>query len=244
MAGSPGIRLRLGDIAIFDLSSPVFVSLSASEALHLIIPRTSLPVTVAPVTPAPFRFFPAESAMGILIRGIIESLWAAAPFLSPAEGVALAAAVPELLGWCLGTSPASPSAGSRGDLQRRLHRHVEQNLHRSDLTSTRLSREIGVSRSQLYRQFEKHGGVEAYIRQRRLRRSLLALSDPRHADRRIGDIAYDMGFKDEAHFSRLFRDAFGRSPRESRNAGIAGNPSLPDATGHSLADWLATLGRG
>lgn len=240
-------RLHPGDVAVIDLSSPASFAMSAGVVLTLAMPRTSLPAAVASVAPVPSRIFARNTAMGIFIRGMMETLWQASPHLDTAEARALSAYFPELLGWCLGTSPAPSSAAGKADLGRRVRRYVEENLDRPDLTSARLTREIGVSRSQLYRQFETSGGVETYIRQRRLRRSLQALSDPRRADLRIGDIAYEVGFADEAHFSRLFRQAFGQSPREMRAAKGGGSHRLGDASfastkRGSLETWLLTLG--
>ncbi|CAN7704402.1 helix-turn-helix domain-containing protein [Pararhizobium sp. LjRoot238] len=240
-------RLRPGDVAVLDLSAPVVFAMKAAESMHLILPRTLLPSSVAPEQPAAGRILAKDTAMGVIIRGVLEALSEAARRLSTGELIALGTSVPDLLASCLGPSAAVTSTEARGDLGRRLRRHIEENLHRSDLTPSRLARDLGVSRSQLYRQFETGGGVETYIRRRRLRRCLLALCDPRHADRRIGDIAYEMGFADEAHFSRLFRRAFGLSPRAARTAvrlgdapGLALIPPLPG--GASFAHWLAGLG--
>lgn len=185
--------------------------------------------------------------MAILIRKILEALAEAALHLSPSEVIALGASVPDLLASCLG--PATSPTKAKGDLGRRARRHIEENLHRKDLTPARLTRDLHISRSQLYRQFGASGGVEGYIRRRRLRRCLLTLCDPRHSERRIGDIAYEMGFTDEAHFSRLFRHAFGLSPRGARTAikrndldlGGLFSPSGSDA---SLGDWLTALSAG
>lgn len=239
-------RLRAGDVVVLDLSAPTAFAMSAADGMHLIMPRTLLPAAMAPVQPMTGRILAQDSAMAIFIRGILEALSEAAMRLSPGEVIALGSSVPDLLASCLGPAGEPPSAGARGDLGRRLRRHIEENLHRSDLTPSRLTHDLRVSRSQLYRQFESSGGVEAYIRRRRLRRCLLTLCDSRHADRRIGDIAYEMGFSDEAHFSRLFRRAFGVSPRGAR-AGVRqdgidlGGLFRPSLDGASFGDWLTAL---
>lgn len=240
-------RLRPGDVAVLDLSAPMAFAMSAAEGMHLIMPRTLLPASMAPVYPVIGRILAQNTAMAIFIRGILEALGEAALRLSPGEVIALGASVPDLLASCLGPLASVPSTEAKGDLGRRLRRHIEENLHRSDLTPSRLTHDLHVSRSQLYRQFEKSGGVEAYIRRRRLRRCLLTLCDSRHADRRIGDIAYEMGFADEAHFSRLFRRAFGLSPRGARSAARQDGPELgglfrPSNDGASFGDWLTALG--
>lgn len=58
-------------------------------------------------------------------------------------------------------------------------------------------------------------GVTAYIRKRRLEAIHVLLNDPRDT-RSIGEIAYQYGFVSEAHFSRVFRQKFGFSPRQAR----------------------------
>ena len=248
--GSPVRRLRSGDVAVIDLSSPARFAMAAADAMHVIVPRTALPTGVTSVAPVPCRIFARNTAIGIFLRGIIESLSQASHYFDAVEVTALGAYFPELLGWCLGPAPVASSAVAKGNLGKRLRRHIEENLNRTDLTSARLAREIGVSRSQLYRQFEASGGVETYIRSRRLRRCLQALADPRRADLRIGKIAYDMGFADEAHFSRLFRQTFGQSPRDIRAATrqgdgqVVGSLSFPPGGEPSFADWLLTLGTG
>ncbi len=243
-------RLRAGDVAVSDLSSPLHFAMVAADAMHLIVPRAELPAAVASLSPMPCRIFQGNTAMGIFLRGLVESLWQASPYVSGLEVNALGACFPHLLGWCLGSAPTAAPRTTRGDLGRRLRRHIENNIDSKDLTSARLARDVGVSRSQLYRQFEASGGVDTYIRGRRLRRSLQALADPRRADRRIGDIAFEMGFSDEAHFSRLIRQSFGLSPRDIRAAARAGDTkafdglSVSASRGPSFADWLLVLGRG
>ncbi|WP_368516622.1 helix-turn-helix domain-containing protein [Rhizobium sp.] len=220
--------------------------MTAAEGIHLILPRTLLAASLAPVYPTACRILARDTAMAIFIRGILDALMSAVSRLTSAEAIALGGSVPNLLASCLG--PAAPSAETKGDLGRRLRRHIEDNLHHSDLTLSRLTRDLGVSRSQLYRQFGATGGVEAYIRRRRLRRCLLILCDARHADRRIGDIAYEMGFTDEAHFSRLFRRLFGLSPRSARNAARGDSSDLSGllwpAGGGSFGSWLTSLTTG
>jgi len=243
LAGSSK-RLRPGDVAVFDLSAPVSFATTAVEALHLVVPRIALPASVAPMHAASCRILRRDSAMGILLRRILEALAEAARRFHPVEVVALEASLPDLLASCLGPAAAVLSTGDKGNLGRRLRRHIEENLHRGNLTPSDLARDFGMSRSQLFRQFESSGGIETYIRRRRLRRALHRLCDPRHANRRIGEIAYEIGFSDEAHFSRLFSRTFGQSPRSVRASARQGGsgPLFPKSEGASFGGWLGELG--
>ena len=69
--------------------------------------------------------------------------------------------------------------------------------------------------------------VRATPHQVRRTSKLIARSDPEHcrhdlrdpllADRPVGVIAADWGFVDPAHFSRVFRAAYGTTPQEYRH---------------------------
>src|SRR3546814_11598653 len=89
-----------------------------------------------------------------------------------AEASALATAAISLIALCLGFAPDAtllvPSP-ARENLARRIRHYIEQNLHRETLTPDHIVSELLVSRSQLYRQFERLGGVQHSVRQRRLR---------------------------------------------------------------------------
>ncbi|WP_174297017.1 helix-turn-helix domain-containing protein [Sphingomonas bacterium] len=91
---------------------------------------------------------------------------------------------------------------------------IEQKLGSSTLTIGNLCRWSGVSRSTLYRLFDAEGGVQAFIRSRRL--AHVAEELRRDSRERISDIAERWGFCDAAHLSRLFRHSFGRSPSDYR----------------------------
>jgi AraC-like DNA-binding protein len=56
----------------------------------------------------------------------------------------------------------------------------------------------------------------SYVQDQRLERCKRDLSDPACAARHVSDIAFAWGFNDLAHFSRIFKQRFGASPREWR----------------------------
>jgi AraC-like DNA-binding protein len=66
-----------------------------------------------------------------------------------------------------------------------------------------------------------------WIRSERLERCRNDLADPTFADLSISAIASRWGLPSAPHFSRLFRDAYGCSPREFRRAAPDGD-TLPD----------------
>jgi AraC-like DNA-binding protein len=55
---------------------------------------------------------------------------------------------------------------------------------------------------------------------RRLARVEQILRDPRHAQRRIADIAFEVGFRDLSYFNRVFRRKYGATPTDIRHAAV------------------------
>lgn len=74
--------------------------------------------------------------------------------------------------------------------------------------------------------FESEGtSMTEFVRDERLRRARAMLLSPRFATRRIGEIAYQVGFNDLSYFNRSFRRRFGYSPSEVREMARAATPS-------------------
>lgn len=86
-----------------------------------------------------------------------------------------------------------------------------------DLSPAYLAAVIGVSRRRLYTVFgQRVGPIAEHIRAERMNLARSLLTDD--VARSVGDIALACGFADQAHFSRVFRAAFGRSPLQERKA--------------------------
>ncbi len=91
---------------------------------------------------------------------------------------------------------------------------IEANLY-VKLSGEQLALLCGMSLSTFKRTFRKTYGLApaTYIRERRLERGAQLL---RRTEQRVSDVAYDCGFQDLAHFSRLFQQVYGQSPTEYR----------------------------
>jgi len=92
----------------------------------------------------------------------------------------------------------------------------------AELTPLQIARHHGLSERQLHRAFHA-GGISLcrWLRQTRLDRCAAELADPAMSHRSITRIAFDCGFNDAAHFSRIFRAEFDCAPREYRAAAVA-----------------------
>lgn len=121
-----------------------------------------------------------------------------------------------LLKTMLAPSPES-SAEPGADRLQAVHRYIQRNLHRNDLSVADIARGTSISRAQLYRLFASQDmSVHGTLREKRLAKSLSYLRQAESDRLSIGAIAYACGFSDQAVFSKLFRQRFNMTPREAR----------------------------
>jgi len=225
-------RLRVMDVGIFDMALPANLLSGAGESISLILPRATLAALLKHPNHQHGRVLGWDTPMGAILGRHLIGLYMEASRFGLHEASALADAATRMIALAFGFGTlgldvkAAAPAPQRETLARRVRLHIEQNLHRESLTPETIMKELVISRSQLYRQFERYGGVHRYLRQRRLRQCLITICNPLHAGQRIADIAYDRGFSDEAHFSRIFRETYGMSPREARHAAQRGDGAV------------------
>jgi AraC-like DNA-binding protein len=96
---------------------------------------------------------------------------------------------------------------------------IERELSDPDLTPASIAGKLGISTGYVHRAFARESSTLCrYILQRRLDGIARALKDPSQAQRSITEIALDLGFKSLPHFSRVFRERYGMSPRDYRHS--------------------------
>lgn len=112
--------------------------------------------------------------------------------------------------------------------QERITAVIEARFRDANLTVNHIAAASAISRSELYRLFEPHGGVMHYINQRRLCRLHHALRQPGER-RTFHAIAKACGFKDAGHASRRFKTMYGIQPIRFRQLPRDANIQAPDA---------------
>lgn len=186
-----------------------------------------------------------DRGLGSILADHMESLARNLPTLRPDEIPRLVEATRALLAACL--APSADRIAEAGEpiaatLRERARQAVRRHIRSPALGPDLLCRELGVSRSRLYRLFEPLGGVMRYIQRQRLLAAHAALSDVAN-ERHIVQVAESYGFTDASGFSRAFRTEFGYTPREAREAahsGIARPPAAPRGQAGEVAGAGAT----
>lgn len=100
----------------------------------------------------------------------------------------------------------------------KLKETIENRLLDSEMSIPELSKQMGMSRSQLHKKVKAltNSSTSQIIRSIRLNKAKDLL---KNSELTVYEVAYDVGFKDPAYFSRTFSEEFGISPRDFRNEG-------------------------
>jgi AraC-like DNA-binding protein len=105
----------------------------------------------------------------------------------------------------------------RSALLYRLKSYILTHLRDPDLSMPRAAAAVGISpRYASDLMTDEQISFRSYVQLQRLERCRRDLIDPAQMARHISDIAFAWGFNDLAHFSRIFKQRFGASPREWR----------------------------
>lgn len=218
-----------GTVQVHPLGRTFEGNVTNSEMLMLFVPRDFGSEVTAALNAVEFSTL--ATGMGRLFSDYMIGLAKRLPIIDEAELPALVAATRAMILAC-----ASPSGDHIEEarepiatvLIEKAQRIIQARLFDPTLGAETLQRELGVSRSRLYRLFEPFGGVMHYIQHRRLLDAHSALTDP-NDQRRIIEIAEQRCFNDGTEFSRAFRREFGCSPTDVRNGQRAGPPYRPTA---------------
>jgi AraC-like DNA-binding protein len=149
-----------------------------------------------------------------MFRDFLLSIARSVDAMSPSERSALLTTSIEMLG----LTELSSSSHLRMTRAQRIVNEIEAGLSDVEMSPTKLAKKLNVSRRQLDLSFEPIGhSVSEHLWERRLIRAATELVLARNTQLKIIDIALSCGFKDAAHFSRVFKKRFGITPRQWRD---------------------------
>jgi AraC-like DNA-binding protein len=112
---------------------------------------------------------------------------------------------------------AVPTDSTHRALMLRITAYIEEHLGDPGLSPQLVAGALHISVRQLHKVFHGTGTtVGGWIRQRRLEHCGRDLRDPHLADRPVAAIGARWGYPDPAHFSRVFKSAYGTGPRDYR----------------------------
>jgi AraC-like DNA-binding protein len=141
------------------------------------------------------------------------------PTLDDAAGNSAAEAALELLRAAVEPSVPSSRAAKRQALRADVRRYVRTHLQDPTLCPDTIAKAHAISVRALHALFEDSGeSVAGLVRHERLLRCQEDLG--RLSGGSVTEIAFRWGFRDAAHFSRVFKREFGLTPTEARHEAL------------------------
>src|SRR5262249_52375127 len=144
-----------------------------------------------------------------LSRQLDSNAVAPNPHLADAVVDLLSATLHEQVG-----GPDMASGAHRHALLMKVKAFITANLRRPDLSITAIAGANHISVRYVQRLFEAEGQTAGgWMRAQRLERCRLDLADPALGDLPVSAVAARWGLVNASHFARLFKSAYGLSPR-------------------------------
>lgn len=215
------ITQKPGDFALYDTSRPYCLTLRDDTTLLSIrIPKVRLLRHIPYPEAITSLVVSGDSVAGGLTSRFLREFWCGSSHL------VLANVAPRIADIALQLIASSYAMlpDSRQDRSSLVARHrmeivlyIEKYLREPSLSPSSVAGALRLSPGYAHRIFsESDESIGRYILRRRLERCRDALNDRVQAGRTITHIAFAHGFTSVAHFSRVFRERYGVTPREYR----------------------------
>lgn len=218
--GGRQVQLRPDDLAIYDTARPHRLQLDDAARIALaVFPRALVRLPEKCLAQLMAVRLPGDNGVGALVATLMRGLAGEMSSANPLVAAHVGDAVVDLVTAVLAAQLPAPHRGRRGHraLAAAALHYIDNHLQDADLCAKVIADAHFVSVRCLQEAFEGEGmSVSALIRSRRMHRCRRDLVDPRCQHLSIAHIGHRWGFPDPAHFSRLFRSAYGHSPRQFR----------------------------
>jgi len=225
--------LDLGEMVMCDSASPYTLEYAdPCSTLVLIIGAADLKKRL----PAPAEM------LGVKLSGrhgltattslMMRSIWeqGQAGLLPPDAAASISESLLDVFATSCVAAGVGLIANSAVSVGRRLHirRYIEVHLRDPDLSARSIAAAFGISPRYLHIIFSgEDETVSNYVLRRRLEETARQLADAAWRRRTITEVAFGWGFNNATHFARVFKDRFGRSPRDYRASAMEDAAASP-----------------
>lgn len=227
LAGSPRVtqdgrstQLSRGEFAIYDFTRPYELAYDSAVRLAVFsFPRERLGLPVDAVASLAALPIGAESGAAALAVPLLRRVALDHETYRPGSASRLSTVVMDVVSAAvaerLDQMRALPADSRQRTLLLQVHAFIDERLGEVDLDPAAIAAAHHISLRNLHRLFESENTtVAAWIRQRRLERCRADLLTG--SGQSVSAVGARWGLPDSAHFSRLFRRAYGLPPAEYR----------------------------
>lgn len=163
-----------------------------------------------------------NGGVGTVAIDLLKSIVRNVEGLSPI-GVTLSSSIVELVAMSLGATQAAQEmvrGSARQALCSSLVTYIRTNVADPELAPAKVAAHFGISVRYLHKVLEEGGrSFGRLVLEQRLERCARDFAKQKAESETVTEIALRWGFNDLSHFSRTFRQRFGKTPREYRSEG-------------------------
>lgn len=204
------------------------------EMVVLQIPRSDLALRTDRVDRLLAQRIRADHGTAAVLKGFLNSLLLHGPSCPPSELAGMGSVALDLATACLaqqlGSLEEAPAEARAQEMLQRVIRFIDSNLSDPELTPQAVADRHNISLRSLYNLCRNEPlSVAARIRQGRLERAFEDLACPALSKQHVRTLAMRWGFSSATAFTRAFRETYGITPTEHREAAMAGRAG---ADGH------------
>lgn len=214
------VVLEPGDMAIYDTSTSYLLSFDTPFRVMVIqLPHDRLDIPSETMRDMTGVLLAGSHGLGRVVSPFLATLGTNMDELSGPAGARLAQNAVDLLEMLFANEldVARAAADPRRALMQRIRDHIDEHLGDPELTPSSIAAAHFISTRHLHALFHEQGStVAGYVRSRRLEQCYLNLTNPLFVDTPIATVGVRWGFGDAAHFSRVFKSAYGESPTQVR----------------------------
>lgn len=229
------ILLGAGDFTIASTACPGrFVTDDNNRTISMAIPADLVRRHLPFVDEICGLHMPGERGLSHVVSGMVVSIWREAQAGFPAHaGLNALKALLDML------AASYEACYEIEGFEQRVHsriseikKFIEAHLREHDLCPKAIADNFDISTRYVHTIFSKQGEtVSSYILRRRIEECAHELAGNPLNSRTITDIAFDWGFNNTAHFTRVFKQHLGLSPRDYRKQSLPASsiPGLLDS---------------
>jgi AraC-like DNA-binding protein/mannose-6-phosphate isomerase-like protein (cupin superfamily) len=215
------VFLKAGEMTFYDATRPHRISIPESFSKVLVsIPRSLLKQTIRNVDDLTATKISATSGLPAITTNFIRTTVQQLSSLKQSEFNSLSEQLLNMFTLTLsGTETAQLQSNTkhRRLLLTRVKQQIMTQLFDPDLDANVIASRIGISKRYLNNLFhEEETSLMGFVLDHRMAECRKQLLNILQQEKTISEIAFQAGFNNMSHFSRVFKSYFGHSPREYR----------------------------
>jgi AraC family transcriptional regulator, positive regulator of tynA and feaB len=219
-------ELSPGKLCVMDPARELYIETSSVRIRSLYLSRPDFEESFPQVDAVTARTFDTAYGPGAIFRSMFDEMFRLAPTLDEQTADSFADALPFVLATFLHSvkTEHTPYSGSKLRLfhKQRIRRYARGSLRNPRLTAQDIAAGVNLSARYVFELFsDEEMSLMKWVWSERLQRCKRDLSDAVLRGKSVGEIAYNWGFSDMAHFSRSFKRKFRSSPRQFRTNSLA-----------------------